>query len=62
MLSLRREMQVRNGHAYEIKSAIILQPGSVSLTEGVRQIHGILARLAGARPALPLSPAISAND
>jgi len=37
---------VRNGHVYEIKSAIILQPGPASLTEGVRQIHEILARVA----------------
>jgi iron complex transport system substrate-binding protein len=33
---------VRNGHVYEIKSTIILQPGPASLTDGVRQIHGIL--------------------
>lgn len=37
---------VRNGHVYEIKSAIILQPGPASLTEGVRQIHEILTRVA----------------
>ncbi|MGH9562017.1 MAG: cobalamin-binding protein [Terracidiphilus sp.] len=37
---------VRKGHVYEIKSAIILQPGPASLTEGVRQIHEILARVA----------------
>ncbi len=36
---------VRNGQVYEIKSAIILQPGPASLTEGVRQIHQILARV-----------------
>jgi iron complex transport system substrate-binding protein len=36
---------VHNGHVYEIKSAIILQPGPASLTEGVRQIHEILARV-----------------
>jgi iron complex transport system substrate-binding protein len=53
---------VRNGYVYEIKSAIILQPGPASLTEGVRQMHAILARVAGARPALPISPASSAND
>jgi iron complex transport system substrate-binding protein len=39
---------VRNGHVYEIKSAIILQPGPASLTEGVRQIHAILKRAVGA--------------
>jgi iron complex transport system substrate-binding protein len=37
---------VRNGHVYEIKSAVILQPGPASLTEGVRQMHEILARVA----------------
>jgi hypothetical protein len=37
---------------YEIKSAIILQPGPASLTEGVRQVHAILARVTGSRPAL----------
>jgi iron complex transport system substrate-binding protein len=36
---------VRNHHIYEIKSAIILQPGPASLTEGVRQIHEILSRV-----------------
>lgn len=34
---------VRNGKIYEIKSAYILQPGPAALTEGVRQIHAILA-------------------
>jgi iron complex transport system substrate-binding protein len=39
---------VRDGHIYEIKSAYILQPGPASLTDGVRQIHAILAQVAGA--------------
>jgi iron complex transport system substrate-binding protein len=38
---------VRNGHVYEIPSACILQPGPAALTEGVRQLHTILARVAG---------------
>jgi len=38
---------VKKGDVYEIKSAIILQPGPASLTEGVRQIHEVLARVAG---------------
>jgi iron complex transport system substrate-binding protein len=38
---------VRNGHVYEIKSTYILQPGPAALTEGVRQIHSILAPVAG---------------
>jgi iron complex transport system substrate-binding protein len=40
---------VREGHIYEIKSAIVLQPGPASLTDGVQQIHAILAGVAGAR-------------
>jgi iron complex transport system substrate-binding protein len=35
---------VRNGHIYEIKSAYVLQPGPAALTEGLRQLHDILAR------------------
>jgi len=38
---------VRSGHIYEIKSAYILQPGPAALTDGVRQIHAILASVAG---------------
>ncbi|MGB6690420.1 MAG: cobalamin-binding protein [Terracidiphilus sp.] len=38
---------VRNEHIYEIKSAYILQPGPAALTDGVRQIHSILASVAG---------------
>ena len=37
---------VRDGHIYEIKSTYILQPGPASLTEGVRQIHDVLRRVA----------------
>lgn len=37
---------VRDGHIYEVKSTYILQPGPASLTEGVRQIHNILSRVA----------------
>jgi len=35
---------VRHGQIYEIKSAHILQPGPAALTEGLRQLHGILTR------------------
>lgn len=35
---------VREGHVYEIKSAYILQPGPASLTDGVRQLHALIAR------------------
>jgi iron complex transport system substrate-binding protein len=34
---------VRNDRIYEIKSTYILQPGPASLTEGVRQLHDIIA-------------------
>jgi len=34
---------VRAGHIYEIKSSYILQPGPAALTDGVRQLHAILA-------------------
>ena len=37
---------VRDGHVYEIKSAYILQPGPAALTEGVRQVHAIVRRVA----------------
>jgi len=46
---------VRNGHVYEIKSSVILQPGPAALTEGVRQIHALLARVAG----LPIDQSIA---
>jgi iron complex transport system substrate-binding protein len=36
---------VRNDDIYEIKSTYILQPGPAALTEGVRQIHAILAKV-----------------
>ena len=34
---------VRAGRIYEVKSALILQPGPAALTEGIRQLHEILA-------------------
>jgi len=34
---------VSNNHIYEVKSAYILQPGPAALTEGLRQLHAILA-------------------
>ncbi len=36
---------VRDDRIYEIKSTYILQPGPASLTDGVRQIHEILATI-----------------
>ncbi|MGH9475895.1 MAG: cobalamin-binding protein [Terriglobales bacterium] len=47
---------VRQGHIYEIKSTYILQPGPASLTEGVRQLHRILACVAGVEPPAALMP------
>jgi iron complex transport system substrate-binding protein len=47
---------IRSGHLYEIKSSHILQPGPASLTEGVRQIHTILARVVNCRPLEGLEP------
>jgi len=38
---------IRNNHLYEIKSTYILQPGPAALTEGVRQIHYVIARVMG---------------
>ncbi len=38
---------VRNNQIYEVKSTYILQPGPAALTEGVRQLHAILARVVG---------------
>jgi len=47
---------VRSGDIYEIKSTYILQPGPAALTEGVRQLHTILARVAQGEPAPGLAP------
>jgi iron complex transport system substrate-binding protein len=42
---------VQAGHIYEIKSALILQPGPASLTDGVRQLHEIISGvMSGVRP------------
>jgi iron complex transport system substrate-binding protein len=41
---------VRDGHLYEIKSSIILQPGPAALTDGLRELHEHLARWAGVTP------------
>jgi iron complex transport system substrate-binding protein len=44
------------GHIYEVKSTYILQPGPAALSEGVRQLHAILARVAGTKPLEGLAP------
>jgi len=50
----KQAIRVRDGwqdipHIYEVKSTYILQPGPAALTEGVRQLHAILANVAGVR-------------
>jgi iron complex transport system substrate-binding protein len=47
---------VRKQHVYEIKSTYILQPGPAALTEGVRQLHTILAHVAGVKVDSKLAP------
>ncbi len=37
---------VRDGHIYEVKSALILQPGPAALTDGVAEVHAHLRRVA----------------
>lgn len=44
-------------HIYEVKSTYILQPGPAALTEGVRQLHAILAHVAGCPVPAGLRPA-----
>lgn len=39
---------VQADELHEITSADILQPGSAALTNGLRQLHGIIQRWAGA--------------
>jgi iron complex transport system substrate-binding protein len=39
------------GRVYEIDSSTILQPGPGALTDGVREMHRLLARTVGAEPA-----------
>ena len=39
---------VRNGHVYEVKSTIILQPGPAALTDGIRALQQIIMRVARA--------------
>lgn len=48
---------VRCNQIYEVKSTYILQPGPAALTEGVRQLHAILARIVECKPAQGLEPA-----
>jgi iron complex transport system substrate-binding protein len=47
---------LRHNDIYEVKSTFILQPGPAALTEGVRQLHAILARVAGLEIAGDVAP------
>jgi iron complex transport system substrate-binding protein len=49
---------LRANRIFEVKSTYILQPGPASLTEGVRQIHALLARIHG----LEVDPAIAPQE
>ena len=49
---------VRNDNIYEIKSTYILQPGPAAVTEGVRQLHAIIATSVG----LTIDPALLPID
>ena len=52
---------IRNGHVYEMKSNCILQPGPAALTDGVQQLHAILARVTGAAASMAIDePGIGA--
>jgi iron complex transport system substrate-binding protein len=46
---------VRHRRIFEVKSTYILQPGPACLTEGVRQLHALLARVHG----VDIDPAIA---
>lgn len=48
---------VSSNQIYEIKSTYILQPGPAALTEGVRQLHFILAQSVGLTVPEELAPA-----
>ncbi|MGD9587562.1 MAG: cobalamin-binding protein [Pyrinomonadaceae bacterium] len=58
---------VASGRIFEVKSTYILQPGPAALTEGVRQIHAILAHCVGVavdpslRPHEKLDPALASE-
>jgi len=47
---------VAKDQIYEVKSTYILQPGPASLTEGIKQIHTILAHVVGVTVSQEISP------
>lgn len=52
-----RVTAVRDDRIFEVKSTYILQPGPASLTEGVRQLHAVLAAIHGLAVNPSLAPA-----
>ncbi|HTH39095.1 MAG TPA: cobalamin-binding protein, partial [Pyrinomonadaceae bacterium] len=58
---------VRSDRVFEVKSTYILQPGPAALTEGIKQIHAILAHCVGVetdpslRPLEKQDPALTAE-
>jgi iron complex transport system substrate-binding protein len=48
---LARVPAVIDGALYEIKSSLILQPGPAALTDGLAELHRIIATVAHATPA-----------
>ena len=48
---------VRHQRLFEVKSTYILQPGPACLTEGVRQLHALLARVHGVEVDPTIAPA-----
>jgi len=53
---------IARGHVWEIKSSYILQPGPAALTEGVRQIHALLARSVNLEVPDAIRPAEALDD
>ena len=49
---------VKNDRLYEVKSTYILQPGPAALTEGLRQVHFIIAKGLG----MEVDPAIAPKE
>ncbi len=49
---------VKKSNLYEVKSTYILQPGPAALTEGVRQLHFVLARVLG----MDIDPSIAPEE
>ena len=47
---------VKTGRIFEVKSTYILQPGPASLSEGVRQLHALIARSLGVDVPRELAP------